>query len=143
VYGTSWIRLIGVLPAARHHTIQDDAGQGVATGLLTSSVHDAPYTAALAQLLCRRMPLRRWRGSARARAISRISLALAETYTRWRLHLTQAMGGCANHAHDGNADDDGDDRRDDGAGEGLAQPEVLHQAHERDDEQLSYLQGDT
>ena len=45
------------------------------------------------------------------------------------------------HAHDGDADDDGHDRRDDGAREGLAQPEVLHQAHERDDEQLSYLRS--
>ncbi len=45
------------------------------------------------------------------------------------------------HAHDGDADDDSHDRRDDGPGEGLAQPKVLHQAHERDDEQLSYLRG--
>ena len=43
------------------------------------------------------------------------------------------------HAHDGHADDDGDDRRDDGSREGLAQPKVLHQANERDYEQLCYL----
>jgi hypothetical protein len=42
-------------------------------------------------------------------------------------------------SHNADAQDNRDDRHDDTHGEALAQPEVLHQAHERDNEQLGYL----